>query len=61
VVQIGKDTYEDLSPQLFDKLLYDLRTGKAPKPGSQIGRRASCPQGGPTTLLGDGKRDTEKV
>ncbi|MTD93434.1 NADH-quinone oxidoreductase subunit NuoE [Hyphomicrobium sp. xq] len=61
VVQIGKDTYEDLNPQLFDKLLYDLRTGKAPKPGSQIGRRASCPQGGPTTLLGDGKRDTEKV
>ena len=61
VVQIGKDTYEDLTPQLFDKLLYDLRTGKAPKPGSQIGRRASCPQGGPTTLLGDGKRDTEKV
>lgn len=61
VVQIGKDTYEDLNPQLFDKLLYDLRTGKAPTPGSQIGRRASCPQGGPTTLLGDGKRDTEKV
>ena len=61
VVQIGKDTYEDLTPQLFDKLLYDLRTGKAPKPGSQIGRRASCPQGGPTTLLGDGRRDTEKV
>jgi len=61
VVQIGKDTYEDLNPQLFDKLLYDLRTGKAPKPGSQIGRRASCPQGGPTTLLGDGRRDTEKV
>ena len=61
MVQIGKDTYEDLTPQLFDKLLYDLRTGKAPTPGSQIGRRASCPQGGPTTLLGDGKRDREKV
>ncbi len=61
VVQIGKDTYEDLGPQLFDKLLYDLRTGKPVKPGSQIGRRASCPQGGPTTLLGDAKRDTEKV
>jgi NADH-quinone oxidoreductase subunit E len=61
VVQIGKDTYEDLDPGLFDNLLHDLRTGKATKPGSQIGRRASCPVGGPTTLLGESKRDTEKV
>jgi NADH-quinone oxidoreductase subunit E len=50
VVQIGKDTYEDLDPELFEKLLYDLRQGKTPKPGSQTGRRASCPAGGPTTL-----------
>jgi NADH-quinone oxidoreductase subunit E len=61
VVQIGKDTYEDLDPKLFDKLLHDLHTGKPVKPGSQTGRRASCPAGGPTTLLGDEKRDTEKV
>jgi len=61
VVQIGKDTYEDLDPELFEKLLYDLRTGKAVKPGSQTGRRASCPAGGPTTLKGETKRDTEKV
>ena len=60
-MQIGKDTYEDLTPTLFEKLLYNLRTGKAVKPGSQIGRRASCPVGGPTTLLDEGKRDTEKV
>jgi NADH-quinone oxidoreductase subunit E len=61
VVQIGKDTYEDLTPELFDKLLHDLRAGKPVKPGSQIGRRASCPAGGPTTLLGDNRRDREKV
>jgi NADH-quinone oxidoreductase subunit E len=61
VVQIGKDTYEDLDPELFDKLLYDLRTGKPVKPGSQTGRRASCPAGGPTTLIDDTKRNTEKV
>jgi NADH-quinone oxidoreductase subunit E len=61
VVQIGKDTYEDLDPELFDGLLHDLRAGKATKPGSQTGRRASCPAGGPTTLLGASKRDTEKV
>ena len=61
VVQIGKDTYEDLDPELFEKLLFDLRSGKAPKPGSQTGRRASCPAGGPTTLKSTSKRDTEKV
>ena len=61
VVQIGKDTYEDLDPELFDKLLHDLRTGKPVKAGSQTGRQASCPAGGPTTLLGDARRDTEKV
>lgn len=61
VVQIGKDTYEDLDPELFDKLLKDLEAGKPLKPGSQTGRRASCPAGGPTTLLDDKKRDTEKV
>jgi NADH-quinone oxidoreductase subunit E len=57
VVQIGKDTYEDLDPELFKKLLYGLSEGKPPKPGSQIGRQGSCPQGGPTTLLGVGKKD----
>ena len=61
VVQIGKDTFEDLDPELFDKLLFNLRTGKPVKPGSQTGRRASCPAGGPTTLKDEGKRDTEKV
>jgi NADH-quinone oxidoreductase subunit E len=61
VVQIGKDTFEDLDPELFEKLLYSLRTGKPVKPGSQIGRRASCPVGGPTTLRDEGKRNTEKV
>ena len=56
-MQIGKNTYEDLDPELFEKLLYGLKEGKPPKPGSQIGRQASCPQGGPTTLLGADKKD----
>jgi NADH-quinone oxidoreductase subunit E len=60
VVQIGKDTYEDLDPELFARLLRDIRAGKPLKPGSQTGRRASCPASGPTTLLDDKKR-TEKV
>jgi NADH-quinone oxidoreductase subunit E len=50
VVQIGKDTYEDLTPELFEKVLDGFAAGKPPKGGSQIGRQASCPVGGPTTL-----------
>ena len=50
MVQIGKDTYEDLTPALFEKVLDGYAKGEPPKPGSQIGRQASCPAGGPTTL-----------
>jgi NADH-quinone oxidoreductase, E subunit len=49
-VQIGKDTYEDLTPELFEQLLDGFAKGEPPRPGSQIGRQASCPVGGPTTL-----------
>jgi len=50
MVQIWKDTYEDLTPDLFEKVLDGFANGTPPKPGSQVGRTASCPQGGPTTL-----------
>ena len=50
MVQIFKDTYEDLTPELLGKVLDGYETGTPPKPGSQIGRQASCPEGGPTTL-----------
>ena len=50
LVQIGKDTYEDLTPALLGKVLDGFASGDPPKPGSQIGRQASCPAGGPTTL-----------
>jgi len=50
MVQIGKDTYEDLTPQLFEKVLDGFAAGTPPKPGSQIRRQASCPATGPTTL-----------
>lgn len=51
MVQVWKDVYEDLTPALFEKVL-DGFEGKGPaaKPGSQTGRQASCPAGGPTTL-----------
>jgi NADH-quinone oxidoreductase subunit E len=60
MVQIGKDTYEDLTPDIFESLLDGFAKGTPPKPGSQIGRTASCPEGGATTLsdpaLFDGSR-----
>ena len=60
MVQIFKDTYEDLTPETFEKLLDGFAAGNPPKPGSQAGRKASSPQGGPTTLqdpaLYDGSR-----
>ena len=43
-------------PQLQD-VNTALKEGGRPKPGSQTGRQASCPQGGPTTLQSVGKKD----
>lgn len=50
LVQIDKDTYEDLTPAALEALLDGFAKGKPPMPGSQIGRSASCPAGGPTSL-----------
>ena len=50
MVQIDKDTFEDLTPVALELILDSLAAGKKPKIGSQIGRTASCPAGGPTTL-----------
>ena len=50
MVQIDKDTFEDLTPAAFEAMLDGFAAGKPLKPGSQIGRTASCPAGGPTTL-----------
>lgn len=56
MVMIGKDTYEDLTPELLEKVIDGFDKGTPPRPGSQTGRQASCPEGGPTTL-----RDKAKV
>lgn len=50
MVQIFADTYEDLTPDLLEKVIDGYSAGKPPKPGSQIGRKASSPAGGATTL-----------
>lgn len=50
LVQIFKDTYEDLTPELLDRVIDGALSGNMSPAGSQIGRKASCPEGGPTTL-----------
>jgi len=50
MVQINDDNYEDLTYDSTIAILEALAAGETPKPGSQIGRQASCPEGGPTTL-----------
>ena len=50
MVQIWKDTYEDLTKENFGKVLDGFASGNPPKPGPQIDRQFSAPVGGPTTL-----------
>ena len=50
MVQIHKQTYEDLTPETFAKLIDDLAAGREVTPGPQNGRQLSAPEGGPTTL-----------
>ena len=51
MVQINDDNYEDLAYDSMAAILAALTRGEVPTPGSQIGRTASCPEGGPTSLL----------
>jgi NADH-quinone oxidoreductase E subunit len=54
IVQINDDFYEDLDAASIVKILNALKAGEQPKPGPQIGRQASAPVGGPTTLKSTG-------
>jgi NADH-quinone oxidoreductase subunit E len=47
---IGRDTYEDLNAESFDKVLDGIAKGRPPKPGPQIDRHASAPVGGAKVL-----------
>ena len=65
MVQIFKDTYEDLTPQSFEKLIDDLAAGRKVKVGPQIDRHLAAPEGGPSTLtdpsLYEGQRTFTRV
>ena len=50
MVQIFKDTYEDLTVDTFTKLLDDISAGRDVVPGPQNGRHFSVPEGGAVTL-----------
>jgi NADH-quinone oxidoreductase subunit E len=50
MLQIGKDFYEDIDGPITEKLIADLRAGKAIKSGPQNSRKSSEPEGGALTL-----------
>jgi NADH-quinone oxidoreductase subunit E len=50
MVQINDFYYEDLTPERMVEIIDELSAGKEVPLGSQSGRLASAPEGGPTTL-----------
>ena len=50
MVQINDDNFEDLDYDKTVAILDALARGETPKPGPQIERQASAPEGGPTSL-----------
>jgi NADH-quinone oxidoreductase subunit E len=50
MVQVWKDTYEDLTPETLSGLIDDWQAGRKTTPGPQIDRKMSMPVGGATTL-----------
>jgi NADH-quinone oxidoreductase subunit E len=50
MVQVNDDNFEDLTEESMGAVLDALARGETPRPGPQIERQTSCPEGGPTTL-----------
>jgi len=63
MVQVGADTFEDLTPETFEALIDGFDRGTPPAPGPQSDRKSSEPVTGATTLtdpsLYDGSRNRE--
>ena len=51
MVQINDDNFEDLTYDSMTAILDSLAAGEVVRPGPQIDRQVSCPEGGPTTLV----------
>jgi NADH-quinone oxidoreductase E subunit len=54
ILQVNDDFYEDVDAPATEALLDALRNGKAPLPGSVIGRQGSEPVSGRSTLVEPG-------
>ena len=50
IMQVNDDFYEDLDAEQHGRLLEALKRGERPRPGLDVGRQTSAPEGGPTTL-----------
>jgi NADH-quinone oxidoreductase subunit E len=61
MIQIGADTYEDLTPERLEAIIDDLAAGRPVKPGPQIDRIFSAPVGGPTTLRSIGVETRDRI
>ena len=56
MAQIGKDNYEDLTPDMLRDLIDRFAAGDVPRPGPQNGRYGAEAKGGPTALV-EGNED----
>jgi NADH-quinone oxidoreductase subunit E len=65
MIQVFKDTYEDLTPEKLEELIDQWQSGHHVKPGPQIERHFSAPVGGGSTLtdksLYKGQRTFKRV
>ena len=61
MVMIWKDTYEDLTPETFNKVLDGFAAGNPPTPGPQNGRHLAAPITGPRVLQDVGKPGTGRT
>ncbi|HET9355808.1 MAG TPA: NAD(P)H-dependent oxidoreductase subunit E [Sphingomicrobium sp.] len=50
MVQINDDNFEDLTEDSMGAVLDALAQGRPVRPGPQVERQTSCPEGGPTSL-----------
>ena len=50
MVQINDDNFEDLTEATMAEIIDSLAAGRPVKPGPQVDRQTSCPEGGPTSL-----------
>ena len=56
MIQINDDYFEDLTPEIMEKLVDGMKKGKLPKKGPQNGRVNSMASNGPTSLAKEAKK-----